>query len=68
VYTFLLIQMVKCIIIGCVNFVLFHRDQVSILLLFPRCRILLKFLTHRLTGCLVCMLVKMIPSFLYSRL
>jgi len=68
VYTFLLIQMVKCVIMGCVNFVLLHRDRVSILSLFPRCRIILKFLSHRLTGCLVRMLVEMIPTFLHSRL
>jgi len=68
VYTFLLIQIVKHIIMGCVNFVLLHKDRVSILLLFPRCRILLKFLRHRLTGCLVCMLVEMIASFVHSRL
>jgi len=67
-YTYLLIQMVKYIIMGCVNFVLLRKDEVSILLLFPRCRILLKFLTHRLTEFTVCMLVEMTPSSLHGRL
>jgi hypothetical protein len=67
-HNFLLIHIVKCIITGCVNFVLLRKHHVSILLLFPRCRILLKFLRHSLAGCLVCMLVEMIPSFVHSRL